>query len=298
MKIAVTGATGFIGRYLVTHLAQKGYKIRAWKRASSDISGLPGAIEWQEGSLTDHESIAQLVDGVDKVVHAAVYRPSGGWSAKEGELPEYLETNFMGSIHLLNEAVKRDVQKFVFVSTCAVHDKILPDRKLDEAHPLWAKSHYGAHKAAIEKFIHSFGYGVGRPFCAVRPTGVYGVKHDVKASKWFPIIESIVRGEDVTCSRGGKEVHVLDVVKAISLLLDADGVSGESYNCYDRYISEYDVAQIASKITGSKSVIEGESMAPKNQIDNSKIVALGMSFGGTELCESTVSELIEHCTTT
>ena len=46
-----------------------------------------------------------------------------------------------------------DVRRFVFIATCAVHDVILSDRPLDEAHPLWPKSHYGAHKAAIEKFV-------------------------------------------------------------------------------------------------------------------------------------------------
>ncbi len=51
--------------------------------------------------------------------------------------------------------------RFVFISTCAVHDVILADRPLDEAHPLWPKSHYGAHKAALEKFVHSYGLGQG-----------------------------------------------------------------------------------------------------------------------------------------
>jgi nucleoside-diphosphate-sugar epimerase len=49
-----------------------------------------------------------------------------------------------------------------------VHDVILQDRPLDEAHPLWPKSHYGAHKAAIEKFVHSFGLGEGYAICSLR----------------------------------------------------------------------------------------------------------------------------------
>ena len=62
-------------------------------------------------------------------------------------------------------------------------------------------------KAAIEKFVHSYGYREGYPICALRPTGVYGLAHPAEDSKWFKIVQSVVRGETVTCDRGGKEVH-------------------------------------------------------------------------------------------
>ena len=47
------------------------------------------------------------------------------------------------------------VSRCVFISTCAVHEVILDDRPLDETHPLWPTSHYGAHKAALEKIINN-----------------------------------------------------------------------------------------------------------------------------------------------
>ena len=81
---------------------------------------------------------------------------------------------------------------------------------------LWARSHYGAHKAAIEKFVHSYGLGMGYPICALRPTGVYGVMRPVEQSKWFDLVRAIVRGDDVDCQRGGKEVHAADVARAYS----------------------------------------------------------------------------------
>ena len=71
---------------------------------------------------------------------------------------------------------------------CAVHETILDDRPLDEAHPLWPHSHYGAHKAAIEAFVHSYGRGHGYPICALRPTGIYGLARPARASKWFDLI--------------------------------------------------------------------------------------------------------------
>ena len=172
--------------------------------------------------------------------------------------------------------------------------KILDDRPLDEAHPLWATSHYGAHKAAIEKFVHSYGLGQGFPICALRPTGVYGVSHPITNSKWFPLVSAIRRGESVNCSRGGKEVHAADVAKATSILLTTgNNIAGEAFSCYDRYISELEVANLTKELTGSSSQIIGEPKQPKHQIATDKIRSLGMRFGGDMLLKQTISELLQ-----
>jgi nucleoside-diphosphate-sugar epimerase len=91
----------------------------------------------------------------------------------------------------------------------------------------WATSHYGAHKAAIEQFVHSYGFGQGYPICALRPTGIYGVARPVASSKWFDLVEAVAHGQAVECRRGGKEVHAADVAKAVEILLSAEGVAGE-----------------------------------------------------------------------
>ena len=79
--------------------------------------------------------------------------------------------NVVGTLRLIEAARAADVPRFVYISSCAVHDRILDDRPLDEAHPLWASNHYGAHKAAVEKFVHSFGHGHGYAICRTSPHG-------------------------------------------------------------------------------------------------------------------------------
>jgi nucleoside-diphosphate-sugar epimerase len=197
-------------------------------------------------------------------------------------------------LKLIEAARRANVGRFVFISTCAVYDKILPDRPLDEAHPLWPNRHYGAHKAAIEKFVHSYGYDMGYPICALRPTGVYGVAYPPKESKWYDLVKAVARGETVTCERGGKEVHAADVAKAAELLLHApvDKVTGEAFNCYDRYVSEWDVAHLAKQISGSKAEICGKQTVPKHQIVTEKLRGLGMIFGDHALLEATIGELL------
>ncbi|MCH7987718.1 MAG: NAD(P)-dependent oxidoreductase [Planctomycetes bacterium] len=296
MRVAVTGATGFIGRYIVRHLVEQGHDCRCWYRPASDRGGFEDVndrVEWVAGELADGSEYS-FVDGCDAVVHAALHHPGGGFRGGDGDLIEFVEKNVVGTLRLIEAARAAGVGRFVFISTCAVHEKILDDRPLDEAHPLWATSHYGAHKAAIEKFVHSYGLGQGYPICALRPTGVYGVMRPVEQSKWFDLVRAVVRGDDVDCQRGGKEVHAADVAKAVGVLLSADAgaITGQAFNCYDRYVSEYDVAKMAKKITDSASSITGEPKQPKHQILTSKLRGLGMVFGGEALLEKTVSELI------
>jgi len=226
------------------------------------------------------------------VVHAALYHPGGGFQGREGDVLDFLERNFLGIIELIEIARRAKVGRFVFILTCAVHDEILDDRPLDETHPLWPRSHYGAHKAALEAFVHSYGLGHGYPICALRPTGVYGVAKPTEESKWYDLIAAVTRGETVACRRGGKEVHAADVAKAAGILLTAEGIAGQAFNCYDRYVSQYDVAMLARKFSGSRSEIQGAQTQPKHQIETGKIRALGMKFGGDRLLEETVSELV------
>lgn len=251
-------------------------------------------IEWVPGELGDAVSAAALVEGCDAVVHGALYHPGGGFRGGEGDLVEFARVNIIGTLELIEAARAAGAGRFVFISTCAVHEKILDDRPLDEAHPLWAGSHYGAHKAAIEKFVHSYGLGEGYPICALRPTGIYGLARPMESSKWFDLVQAVAAGRPVTCRKGGKEVHAADVARAVDLLLaaDSEAITGEAFNCYDLYISQYDVATIAKQQCGSASEIDGEPTAPKHQIETGKLRGLGMQFGGRALLEETVGELL------
>jgi nucleoside-diphosphate-sugar epimerase len=299
MKIAITGATGFLGRYIVSRLVDEGHRLSCWHRPTSDLGHFStpfpaGAVRWIEGKLGDVRAGEDLVAGSDAVVHAALEHGSHGFRGGEGDLVSFVETNLLGTLRLIEAARAARVGRFIFISTCAVHDKIMTDRPLDETHPLWMSNHYGAHKAAIEAFVHSFGYGQGYPICALRPTGIYGLAHPPRASKWYSLVESVVAGRPVDCLRGGKEVHAGDVAAAVQTLLQADpeAITGEAFNCYDRYISEYEVATIARDLTESTSLIRGEATTPRNQIVTAKLEALGVRFGGRPLLERTIGEMI------
>jgi len=126
MVIALTGATGFLGRYLVRHLAGAGHRLRCWYRPSSDRTGftdLGNAIEWLRGSLGDEPATIALVEGVDAVVHAAVQweGPRNRGRGSHGGPGVFLGVNLTGSLQLFQAALEAGVSRFVFLSTCAVH---------------------------------------------------------------------------------------------------------------------------------------------------------------------------------
>ena len=292
MDIAVTGATGFLGRYIVNHLLAQGHRCRCWHRPGSDRGGfVAGPIDWVQGRLNELESTEALVAGTQAVVHAALDW-SGAAGASKASLIDLLETNLLGSIRLIQTARAAGTHRFIFISSCSVHEQILDDRPLDEAHPLWPHSHYGAHKAAIEKFVHSVGLGEGYQICALRPTGIYGLARPVSRSRWHSLVQSVAAGEDVNSEHGGKEVHAADVARAVEILLGAKQIGGQVYNCYDMYIAEQDVAQIAKELSSSPSQIALRNQGSKHQIVTEKLRALGVRFGGKAMLRQTIRAML------
>jgi nucleoside-diphosphate-sugar epimerase len=210
MHLALTGATGFLGRYLVRQFVNAGHHLRCWYRPTSDRTGfddVASAIEWLPGSLGNEVATAALVRGVDAVVHAAVQwqGPRNRGRGDHGDPDVFLGVNMSGSLRLFQAAYDAGVPRFIFLSTCAVHEVILEDRPLNETHPLWPTTHYGAHKAALEKFVHSYGLGQGWPICSLRPTGIYGLAHPPATSRWFDLVGQVLRGETIATPRGGRK---------------------------------------------------------------------------------------------
>lgn len=295
MKVAITGATGFLGRYIVRKMHAVGNSCRCWFRSESncyDPESSNSTLEWTAGELGNSEACEDLLNGCDTVVHSGLHRNGESFRGTEGDVTEFVQKNVVGTIQLIEAARKTGVKKFVFISTCAVHERILDNRPLDETHPLWMTTHYGAYKAAIEQFVHSYGFGIGFPIVALRPTGIYGLHHQPERSKWFNLVQRVANGETVECQGGGKEVHAADVAEATDILLHSQNNAGEVYSCYDRYISQFDVATIAKELSGSNAQIRGTQTTPKNEIVSDKIKGLGMQFGGDDLLRATISQLI------
>ena len=298
MVIAVTGLTGFLGSFLAKRLfMMDDVTIKALVRKESDIKPLKEfseKISFIEGDLDDMESLAELVEGADVVVHAGYYSKEGTFT--EGAIfdtREYLDVNIMGSHCLLEESKLAGVKQFIFISSCAVFGHVDTSLPLDEKHPLMPNSLYGAYKASVESLCHAYYLGPGMDVVIFRPVAIYGIHRQIEKSRWFDIIKNIKVGKDVEVSGGGKIVHVDEVVQAIILSVGNAGFAGNVYAVVDMFIDEMKIAEMAKEMLNSKSNISGVRKTQKNFMQNDKIKNLGVKFRGVNGLENYINDLIK-----
>ena len=269
MLIALTGASGFVGTYTVQALHRAGHSVRALVRSSSRRDHIePYVDEWRVGEQHDPQAQAGLVAGVDAVIHASV-----DWNAREQSPSANFHRNVLGSLQLLEAARQAKVEQILFVSSVAVYHEILRDRKLDENHPTWPNSIYGAYKAAVEPHLKAYHFTYGMNTSSWRPAAIYGVDPDLKRSQWYDLIKAARDGGTIDEPKGGKITHVQDVADALTLAIGDATVSGQFYNLVDGYMYWQGAAELAKEISGSNAtIVDRAGSGPKNTFDTTKAI--------------------------
>src|SRR5688572_18632229 len=267
MLVALTGASGFIGSHTAAALFGAGHTVRALVRPTSRRDHIQEYVEqWHVGEQHDPQALAGLVVDVDCVIHAAV-----DWNARETSPNSNFERNVLASLRLLEAARLADVPQFIFVSSVAAYHDILQDRKLDENHPTWPNSIYGAYKASIEPHLKAYHFNYGMNTSSWRPAAVYGVDPSIKRSQWFDLIKTARDGGVIDTAKGGKITHVQDVADALTCAVGDEQVAGQFYNLVDGYMYWQGAAELAKEITGSAAQITDRTgSGPKNTFDTTK----------------------------
>ncbi|CAA9428499.1 MAG: hypothetical protein AVDCRST_MAG64-3377 [uncultured Phycisphaerae bacterium] len=269
MLVALTGASGFIGSYTARALHRAGHRVRALVRSTSRRDHVADVVaEFREGDAADPQAIAGLVAGAEAVIHNAV-----DWDALERSPAVHFERNVLGSLRLLEAARQAGAEQFVFVSSVAVYHEILPDRTLDERHPTWPNSVYGAYKAAVEPHLKAYHATHGLNTSAWRPAAVYGVDPNLRESQWYDLIDTARKGGTVDTPAGGKITHVQDVADALTLAVGDASVAGQFYNLVDRHMYWQQAAEYAKEIAGSgATIVDRKGPGPKNTFDTRKAI--------------------------
>lgn len=177
--VAITGATGFLGRALTRRLLDEGHTVRALARPTTDRSGFPAeVVEWVAGDLDDPDSLRALIDGADHIIHAAGMLGEFGVSEET-----YQRVNAEGTRNVLaaTAAALADGRlgpnaRLLHVGSAGVLGPIRgrPDGFLfDETMPLAPSNAYERSKALAESYAREFALA-GLPAVIARPEFVYG----------------------------------------------------------------------------------------------------------------------------
>ena len=296
MKVAVTGATGYVGGFIVDALLEAGHEVRVMVRPGGTPP--PGNLEAHAIMLGPDSDFRPLLRDVDALVHAAFRHEPGRYRRGEGDdLPGFLRANVDGSLALFDQARRLDVSRAVFLSSRAVYGKREPGIILTEEMAVRPDTHYGAAKATLEAFASSLAQQDGWPVCALRPTGVYGIAEPVERSKWYGLVGDCLTGRPLPIY-GGTEVHGADVAEAVLKLLQApDGeIAGHAFNCSDLYVSTRDIANLVRARSGCDFALpaEPDDRSGFNMMDCQGLRRLGLAYGGASRLRETIDALTAH----
>jgi dihydroflavonol-4-reductase len=168
MKVAVTGATGFVGGALARALLAEGAEVVALARPTSKrdhLADLP--LIWRESDVTEPATLKGVFDGVDGLIHAA------GMLGQAG-VPEatYHRLHVQGTENVLAAAAEANIGRLLYVSSPGVLGPITGP-PADETAPLAPSNPYERSKAAAEQVALRFATN-GLPVTIGRPEFIYG----------------------------------------------------------------------------------------------------------------------------
>lgn len=226
MKIALTGASGLVGRWIGRTALQAGH----------DIDPLAG---WRLGD-------DPALGGCDALIHCAFQHVPGKYRGGEGYDPQaFLQANLQGSVALFQAAKAQGVRRILFVSSRAVHDGHPPGTVLTDDLPPAPLDLYGQVKAQAESALAALATPDLRT-ASLRPTGVFGPG---QPQKWAGLIRDFLAGRPVP-PRVATEVHGADLGDAAMLVLADPGMRG-SYNVSDVILDHHELLSGVAALTGS-----------------------------------------------
>ena len=226
MKILITGASGFIGSFIVEEALKRGFETWAAVRKSSSRAFLTDErIHFIELNLSSKEQLVEQLKGqqFDYVVHAAGV-------TKCLNKADFRRINTEGTRNLVDALLdlQMPLKRFVFLSSLSVFGAIkeqLPYDEIREDDTPKPNTEYGRSKLEAEKYIDSIGSRL--PYIILRPTGVYGPRE----KDYFMMAKSIKQHIDFAVGYQRQDitfVYVTDVVQAVFLALEK-GETGRKY---------------------------------------------------------------------
>lgn len=250
--VLVTGATGFVGSNLLRSLRGSGADLHIIARTTSNlwrISDIIADVRRHTTDLSDADSMRKTVRGIspDIIFHLATY----GGSPREDNLRQIMESNFFGTVNLVNACKEAGFDLFVNTGTSSEYGiKSHPMKETDCLKPV---NNYGISKAACTHYCQAIALNGNLPIVTLRLFSPYGDYED--RSRLVPsVVLSCLQGEhpEIT-SRGFVRdfIYIDDVVDLYKRLTDVRITPGDIFNAGSGIQhSVGDVADTVIRITG------------------------------------------------
>jgi UDP-glucose 4-epimerase len=229
--VLVTGVAGFIGSHVAEHCAARGMRVVGLDDLSGGFSeNLPRGALFVQGSVTDAPLVERLFreHRFRYVYHLAAYAAEG--------LSHFIrrfnyETNLVGSINLINESVRHEVECFVFTSSIAVYGA--NQTPMTEALTPEPEDPYGISKYAVELDLKAAHEMFGLPYMVFRPHNVYGERQNI-ADRYRNVIgifmNQVMQGQPMTIFGDGTQTRAFSHVDDVAPVVARGPEVREAYN--------------------------------------------------------------------
>jgi UDP-glucose 4-epimerase len=283
-KILVTGGAGFIGSHLVDLLLSKGSFVRVLDNlangSEANISHhfQDKNFEFIKGSITDTRDVQMALKDIDLVFNLACL----GVRHSIRYPFENHQVNAEGTLLLLQQSLRNKIQKFIHCSSSEVYGtaQYVP---MDENHPAFPNTVYGASKLAGESYARAFYQTYHLPVVVLRPFNTFGPRSHFEGDAGEIIPKTIVRAlnsKPLVVFGDGKQTRDFTFVKdtAAAMVMSAlnDELTGGTFNigsCFE--ISIADLVGKIKALTNSQSPVVYEKDRPGDVL---RLFALAEKF--------------------